>query len=186
MKENDQNSPLERFFDLAMLSQAGAEIAITPQADDLVRLAEWADVEAIAKFDATVNLKKLSPTRFAYTARFTADIVQACVVTLEPVTSHLEKEFMRELHLVSVRASARFAAIGADLDVTSTADESPEEIESPRYDVAGPVLEEFVLAIDPYPRREGIEFAEPKTQEPKPESPFAVLKELKTGAKGRS
>ncbi|HSZ74542.1 MAG TPA: YceD family protein [Rhizomicrobium sp.] len=183
---NEQSPPLERFFDLATLSQAGAEIAIMPQADDLVRLAEWAGVEAIKRFDATVKLKKLSPTRFAYAAHFSADIVQACVVTLEPVASHIEKEFTRELHLAAIRASSRFAAIGADLDVTSAADESPEEIESPHFDVAGPVLEEFVLAIDPYPRREGIEFSEPKTQEPKPESPFAVLKRLETGAKGRS
>jgi hypothetical protein len=55
-------------------------------------------------------------------------------------------------------------------------DEAPEEIESPRYDVAGPVLEEFSLAIDPYPRAPGVAYQPPPDE--KPESPFAVLREL--------
>ena len=42
-----------------------------------------------------------------------------------------------------------------------------------------PLLEEFVLAIDPYPRAPGVEFAAPVDAEPRPESPFAVLKALK-------
>jgi hypothetical protein len=56
-------------------------------------------------------------------------------------------------------------------------DEAPEEIESTRYDVAGPVLEEFSLAIDPYPRAPGVAYEPPPDE--KPESPFAVLARLK-------
>jgi hypothetical protein len=41
-------------------------------------------------------------------------------------------------------------------------------------------VEEFMLAIDPYPRAEGVEFIPPEGMGDKPESPFAVLKTLKS------
>ena len=54
----------------------------------------------------------------------------------------------------------------------------PEEIARLDYDLAGPLLEEFALAIDPYPRKEGVRF-EPPVQEAEPsQSPFAGLKRL--------
>ena len=46
-------------------------------------------------------------------------------------------------------------------------------------DLAVPALEEFVLSLNPYPRRPGVEFAPPNPDSAPPESPFAVLKSLK-------
>jgi len=63
----------------------------------------------------------------------------------------------------------------------SLEDEGPEEIESLHYDLAGPLLEEFVLALEPYPRRPGVAFEAPGDGSEPPESPFAVLKGLKSG-----
>jgi len=60
-------------------------------------------------------------------------------------------------------------------------DDVPEEISSLHYDLAAPLVEELVLAIDPYPRAPGVEFAPPEDGEQAPESPFAVLKGLKSG-----
>ena len=42
-------------------------------------------------------------------------------------------------------------------------------------------MEEFLLAIDPYPRAPGVAFQPPEGMADKPESPFAVLKGLKSG-----
>ena len=58
-------------------------------------------------------------------------------------------------------------------------EEGPEEIQSLHYDLAVPVLEEYVLSLEPYPRRPGVEFALQTDPEDRPESPFAVLKSLK-------
>ena len=55
----------------------------------------------------------------------------------------------------------------------------PETIVSLDYDLAAPLLEEFALAIDPYPRKAGAAFAVPAEPDDAPESPFAVLKTLK-------
>lgn len=178
MNRPEKSALLERFVDLSTLSQAGAEIAIAPASEDLERLAEWAGVDSVERFEAIVKLKKLSRTRFAYSADFKADVVQACVVTLEPVTAHIERQFARELHLVSGKIAPPDAAPDFDGALPLNADEAPEEIASPRYDVAVPLLEELVLSIDPYPRCEGVEFSEPQDAAGKPENPFAVLKTL--------
>jgi uncharacterized metal-binding protein YceD (DUF177 family) len=60
-------------------------------------------------------------------------------------------------------------------------DDAPEEITSPNYDLAGPLLEEFSLAIDPYPRAPGAAFESADGEGEQPDNPFAVLKSLKTG-----
>ena len=60
-------------------------------------------------------------------------------------------------------------------------DDIPEEIGSLHYDLAGPLIEEFVLGVDPYPRAPGVEFEVPGDKTEAPESPFAVLKGLKSG-----
>jgi hypothetical protein len=41
-------------------------------------------------------------------------------------------------------------------------------------------MEEFLLALDPYPRRPGVAFDPAAAGDPPPESPFAVLKSLKS------
>jgi len=63
--------------------------------------------------------------------------------------------------------------------VPEEVEDGPEEISSLHLDLAVPVLEEFALSLDPYPRRPGVEFT-PKTEDSgPPDSPFAVLKTLK-------
>src|SRR5262249_55187485 len=102
---------------------------------------------------------------------------QACVVSLEPLVAPIAREFTRELHVTPARAQVQ----EKDVIVSPAEDEIPEEIESLHYDLAGPLVEEFLLAIDPYPRRSGVEFAPPEAALGRPESPFAVLKGLKSG-----
>ncbi len=66
-----------------------------------------------------------------------------------------------------------------EVEVPLEAD-APEEIDSLHYDLAAALIEEFILALDPYPRAPGVEFQAPEG-EGAAESPFAVLKGLKSG-----
>lgn len=175
-RDEGARAPLEKTVDLSTVPQAGVEIVLEVAEADHAKLAQWAGVEAVQAFSAAVELQKLSQTRFRYQARVRAEVVQSCVVTLVPVVTPVRLDFGRELHLVRHLRPE----IEAPLQVSPADDDTPEEIEDPRFDVAGPVLEEFVLAIDPYPRAPGVEFAPPEP-EPKPESPFAVLARLKQG-----
>ena len=168
--------PLSSIYDLTDLSDSGAEIAVAANAGQRASLAEWGGVDAVDRFEATVDLRRLSANRFVFEALLDARIVQSCVVTLEPVRSHLERSVSRELRLV--RRDERRRRQHPSIDVVE--EEGPEEIESPFYDLTAPLLEEFVLAIDPYPRASGVVFELPVSVEPA-ESPFGVLKGLKAG-----
>jgi hypothetical protein len=170
---DEQAAPIHHFFTLGDLSQAGSRIDVSANSDELARLAHWAGVDAVRAFGAQVELRRLSRTQFAFEAELEADIVQSCVVTLEPVAAHIAKHIARELHF-----SPRPHAESGELTLSAGDEDVPEEIASLDYDLAAPLLEEFLLAIDPYPRKEGVTFEPPAQAAEPPESPFAVLKRL--------
>jgi uncharacterized metal-binding protein YceD (DUF177 family) len=167
--------PLQHIFDLGGLSQAGAEVTVKAKADELPGLAEWAGVDSVKRFMATVSLRRLSQSRFSFEAELTADVVQACVVTLEPVESRISRHITRELQLAPRLPPAE----AGELTLSAGDDDVPETIASVDYDLAAPLLEEYVLAIDPYPRKAGVAYNPPTESEPSQSSPFAVLKVLK-------
>ncbi len=172
--------PFEHLFDLRDLGRGVAEARVEARGDDLARIARWADIRAVRSFGATIDLRRHSATRFALDGVLDAEIVQDCVVTLEPIHSRISRTVHRELHLTETVHRKPHESI--PLGVGAGDDEVPEEIDSLTYDLAAPLLEELVLAIDPYPRAQNVEFAAPPEPEARPESPFAVLKSLKEGS----
>ncbi|HEY5338269.1 MAG TPA: YceD family protein [Rhizomicrobium sp.] len=170
-------APFEHIYDLSRLSDAGDEIALAAKGEELKRLAVWFEVTSVEKLSATITLAKLAPNRFRYDAAFVCDLTQDSVVSLEPVSNHVEAQFSRELH---VAQRMRRAAQDEPETIPLVGDEDvPEVLDNPRFDLAGPLLEEMSLALDPYPRAPGEAFAGPAELGDRSESPFAVLKKLK-------
>ena len=178
-----QALPISQSYNLARLGNAGDQVTITADEAQRAAIASWTGIVSLQSFEAAVQIKKLSPNRFGLAFHLVADVTQACVVTLEPVPSHMDHSFSRELHFTGpVRhrpASDHSAADSVSEVVLDAEEEGPEEIESLHYDLAAPLLEEFVLSLEPYPRRPGVEFAPQTDGQERPESPFAVLKGLK-------
>jgi len=175
---DDETPPFERDYDLGDLRRGDEDIRVEARGEDLERIAAWADVRAVESFGSTVHLRKHSATRFSLDAVLEADIVQDCVVTLEPIRTHIARPFHRELHVAETIRLKPNESI--PLGPGAGDDEVPDEIDTLTYDLAAPLLEELLLAIDPYPRAPGVEFAAPAEPEVRPESPFAVLKSLKS------
>lgn len=172
---------LRHNYNLARLGNAGDQVAFAADADQRAAIAQWSGVSAVDRFEVQVDLSKVGTDRFALAFSLTADVVQACVVTLEPVPAHLERRFTRELHFAGhIRRKLSQESEG-EVVLDSDTDEGPEEIDSLHYDLAAPVLEEYVLALEPYPRCPGVEFEPPADGLAAPESPFAALKHLKSG-----
>jgi len=164
--------PLRRMFDLGELSRAERDVVVSVTGEDLKVLARWAEVDDVVGFGAKIALRRESPTKFIYRADLEADIVQACVVTLEPLSSHISRPIERELLFSPLRRGEEAKPVEAE-------DGVPEEIHDLHYDLAAPLLEEFSLAIVPYPRKEGVAFAGTDDPESRPKSPFEALKILK-------
>lgn len=172
--------PVSCSYNLARLGNAGDTVTFTADEAQRAAIARWSGVPSLEGWVMAVDIAKLGPTRFGLDFTITADVTQACVVTLEPVPSHMAHTFHRELHFTGPMRRKPEADSGAELVLDAGDDEGPEEIESLHYDLAAPALEEYVLALEPYPRREGVAFRAPESAQEARENPFAVLKGLKT------
>jgi uncharacterized metal-binding protein YceD (DUF177 family) len=171
--------PLAHSYNLARLGVAGDQVAIVADEAQRAAIAKWSGILALESFEAKIAISKLAASRFGLAFHLTADVSQACVVTLEPVKSRLDHSFTRELNFIGpTRHKPLDSDSGPDL-VLDVEEEGPEEIESLHYDLAGPVLEEFVLSLEPYPRCPGVEFTPKTDTSDRTENPFAVLKGLK-------
>jgi uncharacterized metal-binding protein YceD (DUF177 family) len=168
---------ISNVYNLNRLAQVGDEVTLNANEAELATLAKESGVLEVPEFSARVVLKKISSSRFDLHYHLKAQIIQACVVTREPLTAQIEKDFIRELHYAPhLRQTPEKEIVIAPGD-----DDLPEEIDSLHFDLAGPLIEEFLLAIDPYPRAPGVAFEAPEGMGAKLESPFEVLKGLKSG-----
>jgi len=169
--------PLSHLYNLNRLGQAGDEVSFSAADEDRAALARFAGVSRVDLFAAHIVLRKPAANRFQLEFTLEADIVQACVVSLADVPSHIERRFTRALNFDPALKRAKDRPVEDFLQE----DDKPEDIDSLHYDLAAPLIEEFVLAIDPYPRAAGVAFEAPQEAQDTPESPFAVLKGLKSG-----
>lgn len=168
-------SPITRVIDLSDLTEAGREIDLAATPEELIRLAGWAGVISVKSFDAKALLRRRSADRFTVAAEFVAVIEQRCVVSLEPVISEIKLSVRRVLTYGEPSAEMRVG----ELTLAAGDEETPDVIDSLRYDLCGPILEEFSLAIDPYPRKDGVHYESGNAGAEPQESPFAVLENLK-------
>lgn len=182
---NSPSVPYSKIFDLGALGEQGVDIALKPSKDECASIAAWLGIPKIEGLTARVGLKRRGSDLYEYAASFEADVVQACVVTLEPVPAHLSGAFHRSFR-VKAAARRRRAAPPEEPEIAYSGEDEPEILSDPAADLAAPVLEELSLALDPYPRAPGASFAAPKDKEPPAENPFAVLKGLKDKAKPKA
>lgn len=171
----DDHAPFSQSFDLASLGEAERVVKLAPSADERAAIAAWAGINALDAFSATVRLRRTGTDSYAYEASFTADVTQSCVVTLEPLRSHLEGTATREFHVVSQRARRRAEP---EEEVIEGSESDVDTLTTNMLDIAAPVLEEFALTIDPYPRAPGAVFDAPSDPD-QSANPFAALEKLK-------
>jgi uncharacterized metal-binding protein YceD (DUF177 family) len=112
--------------------------------------------------------------------RWRARVRQTCGVTLEPFDSELEGEIRLRALPQGSAALGGPDETGGELNLDPEGDDPPDVLADDRIDLGACVVEDLSLAIDPFPRKPGVEFEAPK-QAGEP-SPFAVLAKLKGGA----
>jgi hypothetical protein len=109
--------------------------------------------------------------------RWRARVRQTCGVTLEPFDSDLEGVIhLRALPQGSAALGGPDQA-GGELDLDPEGEDPPDVLTDDKVDLGAYVVEDLSLAIDPFPRKPGVEFEAP--EQPGEPSPFAVLAKLK-------
>lgn len=167
-------------FDLGALSDQPAELTLAPNDSERAAITGWLGISEVEALTARIRISRVGSDHYLYAASFTADVVQACVVTLEPVRSHLTGEFSRRFHVMP--KVLRRVTSPPSHEIAAKDDDDIEVLADPIIDVAKPVLEELSLALNPYPRAEGATFAGPGDQTSPSASPFAVLESFKQSA----
>ncbi len=150
---------------------------IAPSASERAALAKRFGLISLDGLEAKVTLCKLDDARrVRLSATFSVDVVQSCVVTLEPVSSHIEDSFVL---VYDEGAEEPRKAIFLLED-----EDPPEPLIDGVIDVGEAVAEHLALALDPYPRARGADLAalDPSrggrggsAEGEAPDSPFRVL-----------
>lgn len=151
---------------------AGVQRRLTPDAEAMKRIARALDLQALEAFEADINLVP-TVSGWRLDGRVMADAVQTCGLTLEPLPVHIDRKFSVQMVEATEREDDEDGEIDLELD-----DDSPDQIEGGSLDLGQYVVEQLALSLDPFPRKPGAVFEQPK--EPGEISPFAVLKGLQS------
>jgi len=166
-------TPWRHIVRLDEITQRGLTCTLAPDPVVCAQLARQLNIVSLDALEARLVVTQWFDGAEVH-GEWSAKVAQACVVTLEPLTSSLMGEFVvRVVPAGSIHAPDENSLSELDPE----ADDPPDVSETGEFDLAGYVIEHLALEIDPYPRKPGAEFA-PQVG-PTETSPFAVLKGLK-------
>ena len=149
---------------------------IEATADERKALAKRFGLLALESLTAKLRLRRpVGKLVIRVTGSYEAEVVQACVVSLEPVASRLDGKLARCYGLAPAVAEVE-REILVDLDE----DEPPEPVPPGGIDLGEVVAEQLALDMDPYPRAEGARLERAEWgDDAERDSPFRVLGTLK-------
>jgi len=145
-------------------------------------------VKDIASFRAELMLQPYGRDGVRLSGRLAVRLTQTCVVSLRPVEGRIDEEFERRFLPAERIEAPRAGETGArrakaELVIGTQQQEPPEPLPGETIDVAGVLLEEFALALDPYPRHPDavLKGATEAGEAGEEDSPFAVLRGRRGG-----
>jgi len=165
--------PFARHLALSAISPAGGDREFVATESERAAIVEEFGLVELRSLAGHLHLKR-SGDLVTIEGRIVAEAVQSCVVSLQPVVERIDQAFTRRL----MRGQpAEPSTVEETIEIGE--DDPPDVFAGDSIDVGLVLLEEFALALDPYPRAPGVEFVVPlEAAADEPDSPFAVLKSL--------
>ena len=151
-------------------------LAFEAAADECRALAARFGVLEVKRLAVTAWVQSIGEGGARARVQFEADVVQLCVVTLEPVRARIHEGFELDFRLAPAGAGAQTGDTAADPDAV----EPPGAVIDGAFDLGEVIAEYLSLAIDPYPRKPDAEVtwrpaAGLDGNEGKPGGPFKAL-----------
>lgn len=173
------NPEFPRIVEVAKLPAAAPfDFDITPDEGERAALARLMDAQAVRKMRLAGTLSPMDEGGWQLDAELGATVVQTCVITLEPVTTRIDRHVHRRF-LPAGRISDERGDLSPD-------DDDEVDLLGPRIDLGLVATEALALALPDYPRKEGAELskrvAAPDGTRPLEDAdvkPFAALAALK-------
>lgn len=173
---------------VTILPRSGFQLELVAGDEERRAIAAHAGVDSIHEIGADVTLSRWRKDGVKLSGHLRARIEQPCVFSLEPVFQTIDKEMDLLFIPEHSRLSRPEQLHSGELLVDPLGDDVPETFDGGQIDVWQPLIEQLVLEIDPWPRAPGAEFADTQEQiapeQAQGESPFAVLRQLKSGKSG--
>ena len=175
---------LSRPFLLDHLGQGEKRIHIVATPEECAALAGFLDLVAVQRVDAMLLLKRRGAHLIRVAGTLEANVVQRCVVTLAPVPQQIQETFEVMFTDAPPQRDDRDEDTfdPREIDIDYAEEDPPDLIEGGMIDLGVVVAEHLALALDPFPRAEGAEFAAPEGLDDGAEAmpnPFAALAALK-------
>ncbi|ALN73598.1 DUF177 domain-containing protein [Aureimonas sp. AU20] len=176
-------APLKLEVAVTKLPQNGMPVRFEASADERAALADLLGILSVEKLEADLTVRRWKRDGVEVDGRFKAEVTQACVVTTDPVREKMDER----VEVIFVPEGSRLSRIApqddGELHLDPEGADIPETFTGDRIDLGAYLTEIVGLALDPYPRSEGVEFEEIDT-DPEPDggrvSPFAALSQFKT------
>lgn len=131
---------------------AGMTETLRAKDDERQRLAERFGLAALSKLEAKLDVHNASGRTVAVTGRIVADVVQTCVVSLEPVPAHIDHG-IDVLYAAAEQFETEAGQLGPD-------EQEMEPIIDGAIDLGELVAQHLGVALNPYPRKPGLAFVE--------------------------
>lgn len=173
--DSPELSPASKQVQLRDVSAQGLGVEYRAEEPERDAIAQLAELEAVDRFEYQAKIIPLGDGSFELTGNVVAEIIQNCVVSLEPIKVDLQQS----INLLLVPADSQSLSRDADDDPEAR---DVEIIEGDGIDLGQLAYEHLVIGIDPYPRAGGLAFEWSEHGEPKGEGnqgAFASLQKLK-------
>lgn len=173
---------LRRLVSVRRINDAGLAETISATPKELITIAHYLHLPEVKGLTADVVMARWRGKGVRVTGALKADVVQTCVVTLDPLDAHIEAEFERRF-LPDEKSESEGET--NDVFVDPDAEDPPEPL-THEIDLGEILVEELSLNLDPYPRKAGVAFEGESAAEPARANPFAVLAKLKPKSKDKT
>ena len=170
------SGPIRHVVNVRSMPRAGR--SETFEADDkaCAALRDHLGVRDVRAFEASAEITAWRGDGVKVDGRVAADLVQDCIVTLDPIETAVDERF--EAVFVPEGSALDNPDVGnVEMMVDPEGDDPPETFPGDTLDL-GSIWTEFLsLAVDPFPRKPNAEL--PDESEEGETSPFAALAKLK-------
>jgi uncharacterized metal-binding protein YceD (DUF177 family) len=151
LSNKKDKSEIERTVDLDRMGAGGAALEIAASDSERAALAKRFGFLGLPAFTARVTVDRRPGGQVVVEGRLRGRLVQACVLTLDPVTQDLDETF----RIVFKRDLADEHDAESGETVLSAQPDAPEPLSGNLLDVGEIVAEQLLLVADAYPRRPG-------------------------------
>jgi len=138
--------------DLDRMGPGGAALEVTASDSERAALVKRFALTDLSALAARVTVDRRAGGQIVVEGRLRAKVVQACILTLDPVMQEIDDSFrivFKEGWAEKFDSETGEALLDAQLD-------APEPLQGNMLDVGEIVAEQLSLTVDPYPRRPGI------------------------------